>query len=48
MHNEHVVELYDKVRPGMKVTATWKRYRSHDMKGASASSRELLSTPGCG
>lgn len=48
MHNEHVVELYDQVRPGMKVTATWKRYRSHNLQGASASSGELFSTPGCG
>lgn len=48
MHNEHVVELYDKVRPGMKVTATWKRYRSHSLKGATASSDALFSSPGCG
>ena len=26
MHNSHVVELYNKVRVGTKVTATWKRY----------------------
>lgn len=48
MHNEHVVELYDKVRPGMKVTATWQRFRSSSLKGATASSGELFSTPGCG
>ncbi len=28
MHNSHVIELYNKVRVGTKVTATWKRYRS--------------------
>ena len=47
MHNEHVAELYDKVRPGMKVTATWKRYRSQSLQGASARSDALFSTPGC-
>lgn len=26
MHNEHVVELYDRVQAGAKVTATWKRF----------------------
>jgi len=28
MHNEHVVELYNKVRAGMRVTATWQRFNS--------------------
>ena len=28
MHNEHVVELYNRVRVGTRVTATWKRYGS--------------------
>lgn len=28
MHNNHVAELYRYVRVGMKVTATWKRFRS--------------------
>ena len=28
MHNAHVVELYNRVRVGTKVTATWKRYRA--------------------
>lgn len=27
MHNEHVVELYQRVGTGAKVTATWKRFR---------------------
>ena len=26
MHNSHVVELYDRVRVGAKVTATWQRF----------------------
>ncbi len=28
MHNEHVTELYQRVHIGMKVTATWKRFRT--------------------
>ena len=28
MHNQHVVELYKKVRVGMKVTATWNKYKT--------------------
>lgn len=28
MHNAHVVDLYNKVRVGTKVTTTWNRYRS--------------------
>lgn len=28
MHNEHVTELYERVRVGAKVLATWKKYRS--------------------
>ena len=27
MHNQHVVELYKRVRIGTRVTATWKKYR---------------------
>ena len=39
MHNEHVVELYSKVRLGMKVTATWNRYTtSHTAQSQSSSS----------
>ncbi|MCB1519141.1 MAG: L,D-transpeptidase [Hyphomicrobiaceae bacterium] len=37
MHNEHVVELYDKVRVGMKVTATWKRFRTQPEAAGSPS-----------
>jgi lipoprotein-anchoring transpeptidase ErfK/SrfK len=28
MHNEHVIELYKRARVGMKVTATWRRFRT--------------------
>jgi lipoprotein-anchoring transpeptidase ErfK/SrfK len=28
MHNEHVIELYERVRVGAKVLATWKQYRA--------------------
>ncbi|MEM6499126.1 MAG: L,D-transpeptidase [Pseudomonadota bacterium] len=28
MHNAHVIELYEKVRVGAKVLATWKAYRA--------------------
>lgn len=28
MHNDHVVELYSRVRVGAKVTATWKKFRT--------------------
>ena len=28
MHNSHVAHLYGRVRTGMKVTATWKKYRT--------------------
>jgi lipoprotein-anchoring transpeptidase ErfK/SrfK len=31
MHNEHVIELYDKVRRGMRVTATWQRFNPHSI-----------------
>ena len=38
LHNAHVVELYNRVRVGMKVTATWKRFRSASVaSGASRS-----------
>ena len=38
MHNEHVIELYDKVRVGMKVTATWNKYETGYIAGAGGSS----------
>ena len=28
MHNAHVIELYEKVRVGARVLATWKAYRA--------------------
>lgn len=28
MHNEHVIELYDRVKVGAKVLATWKRFKA--------------------
>ncbi|MGI9426902.1 MAG: L,D-transpeptidase [Hyphomicrobiaceae bacterium] len=36
MHNDHVVELYRKVRVGTKVTATWKRYGTNSYASASS------------
>jgi lipoprotein-anchoring transpeptidase ErfK/SrfK len=38
MHNSHVVELYEKVRVGAKVTATWKRYSTQTVSGGGAPS----------
>lgn len=35
MHNDHVAELYKKVRTGMKVTSTWKRYKVQTLDGGS-------------
>ena len=37
MHNEHVIELYDKVRTGMKVTATWNHYKTSYVAAAGSS-----------
>ena len=37
MHNAHVIELYDQVRSGAKVTATWKRFRPRHIASASTS-----------
>ena len=33
MHNSHVVELYNKVPVGAKVTATWKRFTTETVSG---------------
>lgn len=33
MHNAHVIELYDKVPIGAKVTATWKTFRAEPVGG---------------
>lgn len=34
MHNSHVIELYDRVKVGDKVTATWKRFRTETVGNA--------------
>lgn len=47
MHNEHVIELYKKVRPGMKVTATWTRFQTYSLRGGKLHSDDLFTTPGC-
>lgn len=38
MHNNHVVELYNKVRVGTKVTATWKKFRASSSFASASSS----------
>lgn len=38
MHNTHVAELYDRVRVGARVVATWKRYRVTSVASASSGS----------
>ncbi len=38
MHNDHVIELYNRVRVGTKVTANWTRYTSSTEATASSSS----------
>ena len=43
MHNAHVEELYQKVRNGMKVTATWKRYSTGQVTASNDSSPGVLS-----
>ena len=42
MHNAHVAELYTKVRTGMKVTATWKRYAMRTIEGGGSSGKTNL------
>jgi lipoprotein-anchoring transpeptidase ErfK/SrfK len=39
LHNAHVVELYRRVRVGMKVTATWKRFRTSSVASGGSSSK---------
>jgi lipoprotein-anchoring transpeptidase ErfK/SrfK len=46
MHNKHVVELYDKVRSGMKVTSTWKRFKVRDLDGGGSASSDLFAMLG--
>lgn len=38
MHNSHVVELYNRVRVGTKVVATWKRYGSQAISSSGSGS----------
>jgi len=40
MHNEHVVELYSRVRVGARVTATWKRFSTSSVASVSSDSTE--------
>lgn len=42
MHNAHVAELYNRVRTGMKVTATWKRYTVQTVEGGSSAGKTNL------
>ena len=42
MHNAHVGELYNKVRTGMKVTATWKRYQVQTLDGGGSTTTNDL------
>ena len=37
MHNEHVVELYNKVGVGTKVTATWQKFRTSQVASSGSS-----------
>ncbi len=47
MHNEHVIELYNQVRTGMKVTATWQRFQTATLRGGSVQSDNFFATSGC-
>lgn len=38
MHNDHVVDLYNRVRVGTKVVATWKRYGAQAVPSSSGGS----------
>ena len=41
MHNAHVVELYKHAKVGMKVTSTWKKFKTSSVATTSVSSREF-------
>lgn len=41
MHNSHVVDLYKKVRVGMKVTSTWKKYQTSQVASSNSSKSEF-------
>ena len=43
MHNEHVVELYDRIKVGAKVLATWKRFNAPMVETASRSRETFAS-----
>lgn len=45
MHNEHVVELYERVRVGARVIATWKKFKP-EVRSAAVSSNGFGRTPG--
>ncbi|MEM8626343.1 MAG: L,D-transpeptidase, partial [Pseudomonadota bacterium] len=45
MHNDHVKELYSRVRVGARVTATWKRYSTTRVASASSRSRSFAVSP---
>ena len=47
MHNEHVIELYNKVRPGMKVTATWQHFQTASLGNTDTQAGALFAAPGC-
>ncbi len=47
MHNEHVIELYKKVRPGMTVTATWQNFQTASLGGGNAQTDAIFTSPGC-
>lgn len=46
MHNEHVVELYNRVRVGARVTATWKKFGGGSVMSASVGGYTPSAKPG--
>ncbi|MEL6621861.1 MAG: L,D-transpeptidase [Pseudomonadota bacterium] len=46
MHNAHVEELYKQVRPGMKVTSTYRRFRTRTVTAQSSEPADLFSLLG--
>ena len=45
MHNEHVIELYNKVKIGTKVTATWQKFNTSAVASAESSSSSSSGKP---
>lgn len=41
MHNEHVIELYDRVKVGARVLATWDRFKPEVVASKSSSSDDI-------